>query len=324
MLFTYEIKDWTTWGNVFCSIAEFTPLVNEILMRENLAGDDDIIIKNLTPGTNAVFLTECGDRKYVVKVYVPVESGMDSTYDYNTELAVSLYMDELGIPSPKIIASGEVRDKYLFRYMIMDFIEGKSADEAFSEMNEKEKLNFISRLTDSLKLIQSQNNGNTKIPESITEIDLIERVLNGERIKSMSKNLSDSIAERVISLRPMIETSKKVLVHGDITKDNIILSSENKGDFYLIDFADAVIAPAFYELPPVIFDLLSFDKTLVNEFVKIMYDGDIRKFAHELVNGTAIHDFGAGILRWFMESENIESIESLSELEEIIIQKLSV
>ena len=79
-LFREEIRDWPSWGGVFQSLPAFRKLIEDIFNRERLAGANRI--SNLTPGTNAVF--KVGD--YVVKLFAPAESGLDTEHDYETEL----------------------------------------------------------------------------------------------------------------------------------------------------------------------------------------------------------------------------------------------
>ena len=61
-LFKERIENWQDWENVFCSVAAFTPLIEQIFRLENLpfAG-----VENLKPGTNAVFKV----GGYVIKIF---------------------------------------------------------------------------------------------------------------------------------------------------------------------------------------------------------------------------------------------------------------
>ena len=63
-LFNEQLNNEQDWGNVFQSIAAFTPLVEHILEIEKLPPAK---IENLSPGTNALFKID----KHVIKIYVP-------------------------------------------------------------------------------------------------------------------------------------------------------------------------------------------------------------------------------------------------------------
>lgn len=49
---------------------------------------------------------------------------MDTDSDYKTELFGLSWADRLGVSAPKLIAYGDISDKYLFRYMVLEFISG--------------------------------------------------------------------------------------------------------------------------------------------------------------------------------------------------------
>ena len=120
MLFSETIQNWDDWGRVFQSIPAFTPLVREIFRREGLPFAP---LQNLTPGTNGVF--RCGDL--VVKVFFPRESGLDPEPDFRNEAAVCGHLTKLGVPVPKLLAQGLVRDKYDFYYLVTQFCPGREA-----------------------------------------------------------------------------------------------------------------------------------------------------------------------------------------------------
>lgn len=73
-IFTAGIDGWSSWGKIFQSIEAFEPLVKYIFNRHNLTFTE---IEHCTPGTNAVFKV----GNYVVKIFAPKESGMDTDSD---------------------------------------------------------------------------------------------------------------------------------------------------------------------------------------------------------------------------------------------------
>ena len=119
-LFRRDINDWTSWTGVFQSIDAWRPLIEYIFKREGLPLAD---VEHLTPGTNAVF--KIGG--FVIKIFAPLASGLDTAIDIQTETFAIKRLAAAGIAVPKILASSAIEDKYLFRYMIMEFIEGRSS-----------------------------------------------------------------------------------------------------------------------------------------------------------------------------------------------------
>ena len=121
-LFTEQINNWDDWGKVFQSILAFTPLVEHIFQKENLPLAK---IENLEPGTNAVFKV----GEYVIKIFAPQGMGEDYDTNVDVELFGMRLANAQGVPAPKLIADGFIEDKYRFRYMIMEYIDGKLLNE---------------------------------------------------------------------------------------------------------------------------------------------------------------------------------------------------
>jgi predicted Ser/Thr protein kinase len=130
--FNYEIVDWESWSRVFRSTKQFYYLVKEIFRIERLAFDE---IENCKPGTNGVFKV----GNFIVKIFVPKESGYNSAPDYTSELYALKMANQLGVSIPNLLAYGEIRDKYLFRYLIMDYIEGKTLGDIRECLTKKQK-----------------------------------------------------------------------------------------------------------------------------------------------------------------------------------------
>ena len=149
-LFEKEIFDWNSWGAVYQSISDFRKLIEEVFRNENLSGYEQI--SHLTPGTNAVFKV----GNYVVKIFAPNESGLNTDIDYNSELNSMKRAISSGINTPNIMAASYVNDKYLFRYIIMDYIDGQEASKVLVNYSSYEKLGFVHRLKDNLNKLNSK------------------------------------------------------------------------------------------------------------------------------------------------------------------------
>ena len=277
-LFTEQINNWQDWGNVFQSIPAFAPLVEFILKKENLP---DIKIKNLTPGTNAVF--KAGG--YVVKVFAPVESGFDQTLDLQTEIFATERANRIGVSAPKMVSHGFVEDKYYFAYMITEYIEGTEFTNAVKTMTDTQKVEI------GRKLRAVTDKMNTPC-ESFNGIDVI---YDKGRHQRWDKYPERFKAERLAYIESH-DYSDKVFVHGDLCGDNILLTPH--GELYIIDFADAVLAPIDYEHALVAVGLFDLEPVLLRG-----YFGDYS--ADELTeicfDGLLIHDFGGDVVDQFIE-----------------------
>jgi len=270
-LFKAKINNWDDWGKVYQSIPDFAPLAEYILQKENLPAAK---LEHLTPGTNAVF--RAGD--YVIKMYAPPESGLDQSLDLQSELFSVRRANALGVLTPRLVAEGFVEDKYRFAYLIMEYIEGEEFCEAVKKMTEGEKI------TAGRKLREITDRLNTPC-EAFNGIDAIN---NKDRWERWNRYPESFKAEREAYIKTH-SFGEKVFVHGDLCGDNILISPE--GEFYIIDFADSLLAPAVYEHALMVF-VFKFDLALL-----LGYFGDYNaaKLVEICFNGLLIHDFGGDI-----------------------------
>jgi len=293
-IFLGEIKDWDTWGEVFQSISLFKNLIIKIFEKENLEISE---ISNVTPGTNAVFKV----GNYIIKIFVPIESGYDSEKDYFFEITGMKRAMQLGINIPKLIATSEIKDKYLFRYIIMDYINGKEAKDVLKKYSIDEKINFVKQLKSNLNKMNTSPNKDFKI------IDLKEKALKNNRWNILKPH----VVNQIKSLIKEYKEDEKVYVHGDITSDNVII--DENGKLYIIDFADGMIASKEYELPPILFDLFNFDKEMIKEFIG---DNNLNDFIEKTFYSIFIHEFGVYFVK-FISEKLLKRAEDLNDISEI-------
>ena len=296
-LFHAEINNWKEWGDVFQSIAAFEPLVKFILEKEKLPIRE---LEHLTPGTNAVF--KAGD--YVIKLFVPKESGFDGTVDRESELFSVKRASADGINTPKLKAIGFVDDKYHFSYMITEYIKGVEFTNAVINMTDQIKIIFGQRLraiTDKI---------NTPCPD-FNGIDVIHSPVRQRRWKPYPESFRKERLNYINSYK----YGSKVFTHGDLCGDNILLSEDN--EIYIIDFADSVLAPVEYEHALIAVELFDFDPALIKG-----YFGDCSKeyLADIIFNGLLIHDFGGDIIQ--LHIGNVKEFNSLDKLRKAILMKL--
>lgn len=298
-LFQETIESWEDWSRVFQSAPAFEPLVREIFHREGLPFSR---LRNMTPGTNAVFRVE----DLVVKVFFPKESGLDPTQDFENESAVCQRLTELKLPIPRLLSRGEIEDKYRFYYLIEEFAQGVEAGNWLPAAQPAEKRALVNRL----KIILPQIN--RPAAGLIAPVDLRERALNNPRLKKLPFQLEQELKTRA----RMADLTQPVLVHGDLTGENLLV--DKNGKLTILDWADACLAPFWYEYGPLVFELFKCDPILLKEFA----GKNPETFAEDTLNALSIHAFGPELLLECAKRENRPPFSSLEEVREYLIDKL--
>ena len=301
MLFKHELNGWESWKKIITSCEVFAPMIYSIFGKEGLPINT---LKNFPIATNAVFRVD----NYVIKIYAPDETGVNDTD--NTEPIVYEYAYDLGLPVPKIMARGVYHDKYLFEYIIMEYVKGIPFDRACMTASIQEKQYYIRQLREILYQF------NKPVYNLIPKMDLIGRAINNERWNG----LSDSLVSELISRAQTLSYENLVLAHGDLSSSNLIIDSNNK--LWVIDFGEAQLAPPYYELVSIIFILFKWDKILVKEFAA---ECDSEVFISRLIDVIAIHDFAGDILKTFFKDINVEpnSVSDISMLKKLLLKQLS-
>ncbi len=304
-LFQIDIASWADWGRVFQDREAFTPLCMAILEKEGLP---QLPLSPLTPGTNAVFRSGGA----VLKVFYPPECGADSLYDWETEKRVLEFAAEAGVSAPKLLAAGEIEDQYLFRYLIIEFCKGREAGGMLAELPPEEKTAFAAAVRAMLARMNQPAEG------LIAQKDLARQALTNPRFEGLHPGLRAdfrALANEYGALDKKVPPFfSPVLVHGDCTGENLLAEKVgNEFSLRLIDFADCCIAPCWYELPPVTFELFREDPLLVQAYIG---EASPAEFLERLIWGLALHDFGGDILKGFFARRGIDpgSVDSVTAL----------
>ncbi|MBE5967449.1 MAG: aminoglycoside phosphotransferase family protein [Lachnospiraceae bacterium] len=298
-LFKNEISNWETWSVVFHSMEAFEPLVQYILKKENLPV---VKLEECKPGTNAVFKA----GSYVVKVYAPKESGMQMESDYFTELFSMERAKKLGIHVPAVIAKGEIEDKYVFKYIIMEYACGIELADIKTRLSDEDKRGIGKQLRDIT------DRWNTHC-EAFNNIEVKESALRNTRWNVLPANFVKERQDYVQSLA----MNDLVYVHGDLTEDNILVDDNNT--VTIIDFADSLLAPKEYELTVLICEAFKFAGPYLEGFFETV---DLAEITEKCLNGLLLHNFGLNIIQ-----DNIghmDEIDSIATLRSLIYNKLKV
>ena len=104
-------------------------------------------------------------------------------------------------------------------------------------------------------------------------------------------------------------------MHGDLFGDNVIVADDGK--IFLIDFADAVLAPVCYEYALIAIDFFRFDKHLIKGFFG---DIELDKLSEICFDGILIHNFGDSVIAEHLGKA--EEFMCLDDLRKRIYEKL--
>ncbi len=299
MLFTEPIASWQDWGRVFQSLEAFTPLAREIFRREGLPFAP---LQGLTPGTNGVFRS----GPYVVKIFFPKEAGMDPRPDFENEAAVCGRLTEWGVSTPPLRARGVISDKYEFHYLITEYCEGEEAGPWLLSASPGQRADFVRRLKELLAQINRPAQG------LIPPIDLLGRALENPRLLDLPPALREEVRARARGLA----LGERVLVHGDLTGENLLVGKD--GRLTLIDCADACLGPAWYELAPIVFELFGCRGELLGLFA----GEDKGAFTERVLDAVCLHDFGAHMLRDAPRREGLPPFSSLEEARRFLLSRM--
>jgi serine/threonine protein kinase len=233
MLFSHTIEDEKSWNNTKQQTVAFEPLIKHILKSEPvLLGD----ISKVEKATNAVF--KVGNQ--IIKFFAPKEAGGsgENTERYYTSEVFGLERAlSIGLSAPKILASGIIKDKYDFPYIVSELISGVELRSVYNKMSSNEKY----ELGRTLRI--STNKMNTPC-EPFNHIDyskgLTDEGYNGWLIDiGYQKNFLDERNKHIRSLN--LNPNDFVFCHGDMAFCNILYDS-NSG-LHIIDFACSVLSP---------------------------------------------------------------------------------
>ncbi|MCL2322369.1 MAG: phosphotransferase [Oscillospiraceae bacterium] len=303
MYFNHIINGIRSWIDVYQSIEAFEPLVKEILRKHNLKYDG---MENLIPGSNVVFKLK---DDMVIKIFSPGESGLSGGKLFYVEEPALKHAKSVGIPCPEVLFSGTFMDRYLFPYIIMDYIEGLSFIEKrknYTSIQKKKFAEEIKKITKAMNIPILDD----YIPV-LTKEDCMENYRWNDAQKCFCEDRKKIISE--------MSFSDLVYVHGDFKAANVIISDDEK--IHIIDFADSHIAPIGYEMPYIVFGLFGCDEEMMKA-----YFGDYQndEFYKKLTNNLLIHKFGIGIMYQICELDDdlFDSIMSVGDLNELIAKCL--
>ena len=300
-LFKLDI-DKSSWEHIYQSIDAFEMVVKAIFEKHGLAIDK---IENLTPGTNAVF--KVGDK--VVKIFAPVESGFYDVDYFDIEIEAQKHVNSVNVASPKLLFRGVIEDKYTFRYIIMEFIKGQEAGEKLATFTDEQRHEFAVQIRNMTRKL------NVRIQNKAIPVIT-------QKLPSISHSWDDypmSFRDDKAAVIRDISLDNLVYVHGDLTAENMII--DDNGTACLIDFADSLIAPYYYEWMPLVFSLFKCDPIMMAAYFGDYHNDD---FYDRLTRGVLFHEFGGPAVKELCKAKGvgINTLTDVSHLKTLLVQYL--
>ena len=292
MLFNETITNLADWSRVFQNRALFEPLAREIFARCGLPFPG---LERCLPGSNAVF----GAGPYILKIFAPEQSQIGGPAEFAAETYGLRRAEELGVPAPRILASGTVCDSYVFRWLLLERIagcaprEGQQADWAALG---RQLRAHVERLDTPCAPFGDRP---LRRPSAENRWMLFPERFRREREAFLANRQPEY-----------------VFVHGDLNADNLLVTQEGK--LYLIDFADCRRAPFETELAALVCDGFALPPQWNRGFLGAE---DPRQTAAALVAGLLLHDYGAWIIRDRVAEP--QGVHTLKELEEHLLRCLN-
>ena len=149
-------------------------------------------------------------------------------------------------------------------------------------------------------------------PGLIPQGDLKAQARTNKRLEKLTPSLREEVLRRLEGM----ELGEIVLTHGDLTGENLLVKED--GSLVVIDWADARLAPAWYELGPIAFELFQGR----GELLRLFAGADREAFIERLLDCCCLHDFGADFLWNFWQREGVAEFRSLREVRELLEEKL--
>ena len=290
--FLPPIESWSDWSAVFKDACLWRPVIDAICECEGIRYRS---LETPRSNTNAVFIL---DRRLVVKIYSPFWS----EFDIEPKLIEVLGLNGK-VPVPKIVAAGRYQDRATWSYVVMEYCPGLTLNAIRSTITRGDLLSIASQVGLVARSLHHTDvsllNGIDNVGESWD--DLIER-----RRREALTQLADRRAVSPVVVEALAEILDetiagsrripRVVVHGDLESDHILLKREGSEwrVTSLIDFGDAKIGVRDYEWMPLWLGLFDRDAGAMRAFLgsydrRLLTDDELPQ---RIMAWTLLHDFG--------------------------------
>lgn len=212
---------------------------------------EDINITKLTGGLkNAVYLIECKGEKVVLKTE-SCENKKTITLDKNAmwwEASMMKELEELDIPSPKLLYFDGSCNDIKYPYIFMSYLEGNNYLEEKGHLSEQEREYIDEQVGEICKKISKINKNEYFIPTYSSKkiannyefiLTLFDSIIKDATLKNIKLNNIEyeEIYNLLSKNKNVLKNNEKIsLCHADLWDGNILVKDNRVSG--IIDFAD--------------------------------------------------------------------------------------
>jgi hygromycin-B 7''-O-kinase len=206
---------------------------------EAIASRHGLSASELTPldkGTHLVWAT----GRSVLKLFVPL---------WNEDAILETRLLEMasgtGLPVPQLEAQGELEG---WRYVVLSRLPGEHLGDAWRGLDDGGRSRLAAHLGETMAALATlprERLADRAITQEALVAERLERVLADQRERGGDETLLAELQQFLSEMPPLV-SAESVVLHADLTGDNVLVAGDRVSG--VIDFADAFVGPATYEL----------------------------------------------------------------------------
>lgn len=227
------IPDLAAWRALRRDFVAQRPAFEAIAARHGLAASE---LAPLDKGTHLVWST----GPSVIKLFVPLWSE-----DASLETRLLEIVSGTGLPVPQLEARGELEG---WLYVVMSGVHGEHLGDAWRGLDDGGRSRLATHLGETMAALATlprESLEDRAVTQQALMAERLERILTDQRERGGDDALDAELRQFLVEMPPLVR-GEDVVLHADLTDDNVLVSGDRITG--IIDFADAFVGPAAYEL----------------------------------------------------------------------------
>ena len=261
-----RVVEWEEYRLAFRNRRIWMPAVRAILARHGyrMRGTSRIL-----PGTAAAFLVSDPPRRVLLKIFPPFPSG-----DLESERA-ALGLVRARVPVPRAIASGVLRDRVKWQYLLLDPLPGVPLVTVARRIPAPALARIARTAGRMLRAVNAvRGHALLALPRSRRPVRPVVHAFIPRSIAALARAgaVTPGLARRLPGLLRTLTRprGRPVLIHADLNADHVLVA-RTRGTWRvtgLIDFGDAYAGDPCCELMPVWLGLAGRDPAVFRAFLR--------------------------------------------------------